>query len=135
MWTKKALVSVLLAVGMLGGAAVPLPAAAQASRWDSNGDGVPNHRDATPRGRRFADNDRDGIPNHRDPTPNGGRRADRDRDGVPNRFDAWPNSAAPGARPEFGIPGQRPRSLAEKAQEAEALDALNYPYRYNPYRH
>ena len=31
MWTKKALVSMLLAAGMLGGAAVPLPGMAQVS--------------------------------------------------------------------------------------------------------
>jgi hypothetical protein len=36
------------------------------------------------------DRDGDGIPNHRDPTPNGGRFADRDRDGVPDRYDAHP---------------------------------------------
>jgi hypothetical protein len=128
MWTKKALVSVLLAAGMVGAAAVPLPAAAQASRWDSDGDGIPNNRDRTPYGERFVDSDRDGIPDHRDRTPYGGRRADRDRAGVPHRFDAHPYSAAPSARPEFGTPGQRPRSLAEKAQEAEALERLDNPY-------
>jgi hypothetical protein len=36
------------------------------------------------------DRDGDGIPNYRDPTPNGGRFADRDRDGVPDRNDARP---------------------------------------------
>ncbi|MDO8595103.1 MAG: hypothetical protein Q7R45_00615 [Sulfuricaulis sp.] len=39
------------------------------------------------------DNDGDGIPNNRDATPNGGRqRGDSDRDGVPDRFDRRPNN-------------------------------------------
>ena len=41
----------------------------RASRWDRDGDGIPNNRDATP----------------------DGRRSDRDRDGVPDRFDRRPN--------------------------------------------
>lgn len=40
------------------------------SRWDRDGDGIPNSRDAT---------------------PDGARRGDRDGDGVPNRYDARPN--------------------------------------------
>ena len=38
------------------------------------------------------DNDGDGIPNNRDATPNGGRRGDRDGDGVPNRNDRRPDN-------------------------------------------
>ncbi len=38
------------------------------------------------------DNDGDGIPNNRDATPNGGRRGDRDGDGVPDRIDRRPNN-------------------------------------------
>ncbi|HZM46938.1 MAG TPA: hypothetical protein VFC14_19120 [Burkholderiales bacterium] len=101
MWTKKALASVLLTAGMLGAAAVPLPAAADAaprwvhydgrstqysSRWDRDGDGIPNRYDRTPYGRRFADNDRYGRWHY------GGPRWDRDGDGVPNRYDARPNN-------------------------------------------
>jgi len=66
----------------------------QSSRWDRDGDGIPNRYDPTPNGigPRW-DRDNDGIPNHRDPTPNGGaRRGDRDGDGVPNRYDAAPNN-------------------------------------------
>jgi hypothetical protein len=122
MWTKKALASVLLTAGMLGAAAVPLPAAADAaprwvhydgrstqysSRWDRDGDGIPNRYDRTPYGRRFVDSDGDGIPNRYDRTPYGRRFADNDRygrwhyggprwdrdgDGVPNRYDARPNN-------------------------------------------
>ncbi len=64
----------------------------QASRWDRDGDGIPNRRDATPHGQRYADHDRDGIPDHRDRTPYGGSRADRDGDGVANRYDARPDN-------------------------------------------
>ena len=43
-------------------------------------------------GRRW-DNDGDGIPNSRDATPNGGvRRGDRDGDGVPDRLDRQPRN-------------------------------------------
>ena len=66
----------------------------QPSRWDRDGDGIPNRRDSTPDGvgPRW-DRDNDGIPNRRDPTPYGavGMR-DRDGDGVPNRFDNYPNN-------------------------------------------
>lgn len=62
------------------------------ARRDSDGDGIPNRRDATPYGGR-RDSDGDGIPNRRDPTPYGGRRAgDRDGDGVPNNRDARPDN-------------------------------------------
>lgn len=54
------------------------------SRWDRDGDGIPNHRDPTPFGSRPGDRDGDGIPNSRD--------RDRDGDGVPNRRDAYPNN-------------------------------------------
>ena len=63
----------------------------QPSRWDRDGDGIPNRRDATPDGRRDRDRDNDGIPNRQDPTPDG-RRSDRDRDGVPDRADNYPNT-------------------------------------------
>ena len=100
MLTKKTLVSALIAVGALGAVAAPLPSAAadfgfsfqtnhrsdnfygrdfhgrrfhQPSRWDRDGDGIPNRYDRTPDGEvRF-------------------RRGDRDGDGVPNRFDRFPN--------------------------------------------
>jgi hypothetical protein len=40
------------------------------------------------------DRDGDGIPNRRDPTPNGfaPRHGDRDGDGVPNRYDSHPDN-------------------------------------------
>jgi hypothetical protein len=38
------------------------------------------------------DRDGDGIPNRRDPTPNGNPRWDRDGDGVANRYDARPDN-------------------------------------------
>jgi len=42
-----------------------------ASRWDRDGDGIPNNRDATPDGgHRSADRDHDGVPDHRDNYPN-----------------------------------------------------------------
>jgi hypothetical protein len=57
------------------------------SRWDVDGDGVPNHRDPVDNRYRYRaqDRDRDGIPDHRDRVDN--RRVDRDRDGVPDRWD------------------------------------------------
>ena len=42
------------------------------SRWDRDGDGIPNYRDPTP----------DGVARHRD----------RDGDGVPDRYDAHPDN-------------------------------------------
>jgi hypothetical protein len=122
MFAKKALLSALIAAGTLGALATPPAAAAsfdiffgtshvrhddsyrrysdsyrrdyyQSSRWDRDGDGIPNRRDRTPDG--FGprwDRDNDGIANRFDRTPNGEvRMADRDRDGVPNRFDNYPN--------------------------------------------
>jgi hypothetical protein len=53
------------------------------TRWDRDGDGVPNHAD-----RLYNpswDRDGDGIPNQRDRFDN--RRHDRDGDGIPNRYD------------------------------------------------
>jgi Thrombospondin type 3 repeat len=44
----------------------------QPSRWDRDGDGIPNRYDRTPYGEV--------------------RMRDRDRDGVPNRFDNYPNN-------------------------------------------
>jgi YXWGXW repeat-containing protein/thrombospondin type 3 repeat protein len=66
----------------------------QPSRWDRDGDGIPNRRDRTPDGAGPSwDRDNDGIPNRRDPTPDGEvrRPRDTDRDGVPDRFDNYPN--------------------------------------------
>jgi len=119
---KKTLVSALIAAGALGAVALPLPSAAagfdllvnfgqtrqdyarhdysyghrhyQPSRFDRDGDGIPNRRDPTPDGRgpRW-DRDNDGIANRFDRTPNGAvRMADRDRDGVPDRYDNYPNN-------------------------------------------
>lgn len=45
----------------------------QPSRWDRDGDGIPNRGDPTPNGR--------------------GPRWDRDNDGVPNRYDPNPDNA------------------------------------------
>jgi len=115
MFTKKTLVSALIATGALGAAALPLPSAAasfdfffnttparhdsyygrghyQPTRGDRDGDGIPNRRDATPDGYgpRW-DRDNDGIANRYDRTPNGSAR-DRDGDGVPNRYDNYPNN-------------------------------------------
>ena len=66
----------------------------QPSRWDRDGDGIPNRRDRTPDGGfRPGDRDGDGIPNRADSTPDGRfGSADRDRDGVPDRRDAYPNN-------------------------------------------
>jgi hypothetical protein len=121
MWTKKALASVLLTAGVLGAAAVPLPAAADATprwvhhdgrsthyapRWDRDGDGIPNRYDRTPNGRRFVDSDRDGIPNRYDRTPYGRRFADSDRDGIRNRFDRTPHGGRFADRDRDGVPNR-----------------------------
>jgi hypothetical protein len=53
------------------------------TRWDRDGDGIPNHRDRLYNPRW--DHDGDGIPNPRDRFDN--RRHDRDGDGIPNRYD------------------------------------------------
>jgi hypothetical protein len=123
MFTRKTLISALIAAGALGAAALPLPGSAasfdiffstsharhdggyysrdygrshryEASRFDRDGDGIPNRRDRTPNG--FGprwDRDNDGIANRFDRTPNGAVRvSDRDRDGVPDRFDRYPNN-------------------------------------------
>ena len=114
MRTRKLLASALIAAGALTAVAVPLPSAAQEryygydrgydrgygygyrhyqpSRWDRDGDGIPNRRDPTPDGPgpRW-DRDNDGIPNRHDPTPDGAvRMRDSDRDGVPDRYDNYP---------------------------------------------
>lgn len=66
------------------------------TRWDRDGDGIPNQHDRfyNPRW----DVDGDGIPNHRDrhynPPDHGGY--DRDRDGIPNHRDPYPNHPNPG---------------------------------------
>ena len=53
------------------------------TRWDRDGDGIPNRYDRvySPRW----DRDGDGVPNRYDRYDN--RRQDRDRDGIPDRFD------------------------------------------------
>lgn len=118
MRTRKILLSSLIAAGLLGAVALPLPSAAasfnifvntsharhdsyygrgyhyQPSRWDRDGDGIPNRRDPTPEGYgpRW-DRDNDGVANRYDRTPDGEvRMRDRDRDGVPDRFDNYPNN-------------------------------------------
>jgi len=56
---------------------------AQPTRWDRDGDGIPNRYD-----RLYNpawDRDGDGIPNSRDRYDN--RRHDRDGDGIPTRYD------------------------------------------------
>jgi hypothetical protein len=55
----------------------------QPTRWDRDGDGVPNRYDRLYNPRW--DRDGDGIPNGRDRHDN--RRHDRDGDGIPNRYD------------------------------------------------
>lgn len=62
------------------------------TRWDRDGDGIPNHRDRfyNPRW----DVDGDGIPNRRDRhynPPRYGGGYDRDHDGIPNHRDPYPN--------------------------------------------
>ena len=108
MFTKKTLVSALIAAGALGAAALPLPSAAAGfdiffstshARQDGYYDrdyGRGYDRDYG-RGHRYQpsrfDRDGDGIPNRFDRTPNGTVRiSDRDRDGVPDRFDRYPNN-------------------------------------------
>ncbi|CAG0945350.1 hypothetical protein GPROT2_03163 [Gammaproteobacteria bacterium] len=61
----------------------PHPQYRQQTRWDRDGDGIPNRRDwlYNPRW----DRDGDGIPNRRDRIDN--TRHDRDGDGIPNRYD------------------------------------------------
>ena len=53
------------------------------TRWDRDGDGVPNRYDRVYNPRW--DRDGDGIPNRYDRVDN--RRWDRDGDGIPNRYD------------------------------------------------
>lgn len=55
----------------------------QPTRWDRDGDGVPNRYDRVYN--PVWDRDGDGIPNQRDRFDN--RRYDRDGDGIPNRYD------------------------------------------------
>jgi WXXGXW repeat (2 copies) len=76
----------------------------QASRWDSDGDGIPDHRDRTPYGSRpgygsipYRDSDRDGIPDYRDRTPYGSRPCYGSGQ-IPGY------GGAPGSGPGTGIP-------------------------------
>ena len=55
----------------------------QPTRWDRDGDGIPNRYDRVYN--PVWDRDGDGIPNNRDHFDN--RRFDRDGDGIPNRYD------------------------------------------------
>jgi hypothetical protein len=55
----------------------------QPTRWDRDGDGIPNRYDHLYN--PVWDRDGDGIPNNRDHFDN--RRHDRDGDGIPNRYD------------------------------------------------
>ena len=66
----------------------------RSSRWDRDGDGIPNRRDPTPNGvGPDWDRHKYGDPNYRAPTPDGrGRPRDTDRDGVPDRYDSRPNN-------------------------------------------
>ena len=141
MFIKKVLVSALLAAGMLGAVATPLPSVAATDvqvnfgppaeryervpearhgyiwapgHWRLNGSHkkhvwVVGHWERARPGYAFQaptwteregrwhyrasrwDRDGDGIPNYRDPTPDGVRRGDRDGDGVPDRRDSRPN--------------------------------------------
>lgn len=145
MFTKKLLASALIAAGMLGAVAAPLPAAAAGTvEFYVNTAPPPPRYEAVPGPRhgyvwapghwqwndyrhrhvwvaghweRFRpgyayrapewverdgrwhyrpsrwDRDGDGIPNYRDPTPDGvARHRDRDGDGVPDRYDAHPDN-------------------------------------------
>jgi hypothetical protein len=55
----------------------------QPTRWDRDGDGIPNRYDRVYN--PVWDRDGDGIPNQHDRYDN--RRFDRDGDGIPNRYD------------------------------------------------
>jgi len=84
----------------------------QASRWDRDGDGIRNNRDATPDGaNRSWDRDGDGIRNSRDATPDGRiTRSDRDGDGIRNSRDATPDGVARrGDRDGDGVSNSRDR--------------------------
>ena len=59
----------------------------QPTRWDRDGDGIPNRHDRLYNPRW--DVDGDGIPNRHD--RNDRSRGDHDRDGVPNRHDRFDN--------------------------------------------
>jgi hypothetical protein len=59
-----------------------------ASRWDRDGDGIPNRYDRNDRNGPNGDRDGDGIANRYDNYDNRrGPLGDRDRDGIPNAFD------------------------------------------------
>jgi hypothetical protein len=109
MFTKKTLVSALIAAGALGAVAIPLPsAAASFDFFFSNGnarqdysrhDNSYGRRHDSSYGQRYHqptrwDRDGDGIANRYDRTPNGEvrRMRDRDRDGVADRYDNYPNN-------------------------------------------
>lgn len=67
------------------------------TRWDRDGDGVPDRHDRLYNPRW--DVDGDGIPNRHDrhyTRYHDGRGHDRDRDGIPNHRDPYPNQPARG---------------------------------------
>jgi hypothetical protein len=71
--------------------AYPMQRYQQPTRWDSDGDGIPNRHDRLYNPRW--DVDGDGIPNRHDRYDrNDSPRWDRDRDGVPNRYDRHDNN-------------------------------------------
>lgn len=84
----------------------------QASRWDRDGDGIPNQFDPNAnRAQGTGDRDKDGIPNRVDPNPDRAQGSgDRDKDGIPNRKDNRPDVAkAPGSgdRDKDGISNRK----------------------------
>lgn len=84
-------------------APVPVPVRyREPTRWDHDGDGIPNHRDRVHN--PAWDVDGDGIPNRHDRVYNPPRPRDRDGDGVPNRYDPYPNH--PGHGGWRGGPGR-----------------------------
>ncbi len=71
--------------------AYPMQRYQQPTRWDRDGDGIPNRHDRLYNPRW--DVDGDGIPNRHDRYDrNDSPRWDRDRDGVPNRYDRHDNN-------------------------------------------
>lgn len=69
------------------------------TRWDVDGDGIPNRHDRVYNPRW--DVDGDGIPNRHDRYYGAPRqdRRDRDHDGIPNRRDPYPNYPQGGRGP------------------------------------
>jgi len=96
MRTRKILLSSLIAAGLLGAVALPLPSAAASFNIFVNTSHA-RHDSYYGRGYHYQpsrwDRDNDGVANRYDRTPDGEvRMRDRDRDGVPDRFDNYPNN-------------------------------------------